>query len=109
MALLSYHQICWHGKILRHKNHHKHASPQASKLSSPRTYWSCCAECQRKNDPFRITYHLYARRFLHACLHRYRLKHSIKKVDTIIIEEVSMVSAELMDFISNLFSRIYGN
>src|SRR5438034_1680526 len=33
----------------------------------------------------------------------------LKKVDTIIIDEVSMVSAELLDFMSNMFARIHNN
>jgi tRNA(Met) C34 N-acetyltransferase TmcA len=33
----------------------------------------------------------------------------LKKVDIIIIDEVSMVSAELLDFISNIFARIHNN
>ena len=33
----------------------------------------------------------------------------LKKVDTIIIDEISMVSAELLDFISNMFARIHNN
>ena len=33
----------------------------------------------------------------------------LKKVETIIIDEISMVSAELLDFISNIFARIHNN
>ncbi|CAG8534965.1 12161_t:CDS:2 [Rhizophagus irregularis] len=38
-----------------------------------------------------------------------QLNARLKKVDTLIIEEISMVSAELFDFISNLFARIHNN
>ena len=31
------------------------------------------------------------------------------KVETIIIEEVSMVSAELLDYILNIFTNLYNN
>ncbi|CAG8725741.1 9760_t:CDS:2, partial [Rhizophagus irregularis] len=37
------------------------------------------------------------------------LKTRLKKIDTIIIEEVSMVSAELLDFISNVFANLHNN
>ncbi|CAG8805572.1 5342_t:CDS:2 [Gigaspora margarita] len=33
----------------------------------------------------------------------------LQKIDTLIIEEISMVSAELLDFISNLFARLHNN
>ncbi len=33
----------------------------------------------------------------------------MKKIDTIIIEETSIVSAELFEFISNMFAVIYNN
>src|ERR1044071_3117524 len=36
-------------------------------------------------------------------------KEKLKKIDTIIIEEISMVSIELFDFISNMFAAIHGN
>jgi ATP-dependent exoDNAse (exonuclease V) alpha subunit len=37
------------------------------------------------------------------------LKTRLKKVDTLIIEEISMVSADLLDFISNLFANLHNN
>ena len=37
------------------------------------------------------------------------LRSFLLKVDTIIIDEVSMVSAELLDFISNLFANLHNN
>jgi len=37
------------------------------------------------------------------------LKSRLKKIDTIIIEEISMVSAELLDFISNIFVNLHDN
>ena len=37
------------------------------------------------------------------------LRTSLKKIDTIIIEEISMVSAELLDFISNMFANLHNN
>ncbi|CAG8822308.1 28832_t:CDS:2, partial [Gigaspora margarita] len=33
----------------------------------------------------------------------------LQKIDTLIIEEISMVSAKLLDFISNLFARLHNN
>ncbi|CAG8733634.1 44112_t:CDS:2, partial [Gigaspora margarita] len=33
----------------------------------------------------------------------------LQKIDTLIIEEISIVSAKLLDFISNLFTRLYNN
>lgn len=33
----------------------------------------------------------------------------LKRIDTIIIDEISMVSAELFDFISNMFAKIHNN
>lgn len=36
-------------------------------------------------------------------------KEKLKKIDTIIIEEISMVSAELFEFISNMFATIHNN
>ncbi|GES95913.1 AAA family ATPase [Rhizophagus clarus] len=37
------------------------------------------------------------------------LKSRLKKINTIIIEEISMVSAELLDFISNIFANLHNN
>src|SRR6185437_4860365 len=37
------------------------------------------------------------------------LKTRLQKIDTIIIDEISMVSAELFDFISNLFANLHNN
>ncbi|CAB5350528.1 unnamed protein product [Rhizophagus irregularis] len=37
------------------------------------------------------------------------LRKTLKKVDTIIIDEISMVSGELLDFVSNLFAHLHGN
>jgi ATP-dependent exoDNAse (exonuclease V) alpha subunit len=37
------------------------------------------------------------------------LRTSLKKITTIIIEEISMVSSELLDFISNMFANLHGN
>src|SRR5438067_180239 len=37
------------------------------------------------------------------------LKTRLKKVDTLIIEEISMVSTKLLDFISNLFANLHNN
>src|SRR4051812_46901478 len=36
-------------------------------------------------------------------------KSKLKNADTIIIEEISMVSAELLDFISNTFASLHNN
>ena len=36
-------------------------------------------------------------------------KTRLKKVDTLIIDEISMVSAELLDFVSNLFANLHNN
>lgn len=33
----------------------------------------------------------------------------LKKIDTIIIDEISMVFTELLDFLSNTFTRIHNN
>ncbi|GET00458.1 AAA family ATPase [Rhizophagus clarus] len=37
------------------------------------------------------------------------LRSSLKKITTLIIEEISMVSAELLDFISNMFANLHNN
>ncbi|CAG8828464.1 3429_t:CDS:1, partial [Cetraspora pellucida] len=37
------------------------------------------------------------------------LKTHLQRIDTLIIEEISMVSAELLDYISNLFARLHNN
>src|ERR1043165_6490936 len=37
------------------------------------------------------------------------LRSSLMKVETIIIEEVSMVTAELLDYISNIFANLHNN
>ena len=37
------------------------------------------------------------------------LRTSLKKIKTLIIDEISMVSAELFDFISNLFANLHNN
>ncbi|CAG8775732.1 3835_t:CDS:1, partial [Ambispora leptoticha] len=37
------------------------------------------------------------------------LKTHLQKADTIIVDEISMVSAELLDFISNLFANLHTN
>src|SRR5260364_101415 len=37
------------------------------------------------------------------------LKTYLQKIDTIIIEEISIVSAELLDYISNLFASLHNN
>ncbi len=33
----------------------------------------------------------------------------LKKIDTIIIEEISMISAQLLEFMSNMFATIHNN
>ena len=38
-----------------------------------------------------------------------KFKEKLKKIDTIIIEEISMVSGELLEFISNMFATIHNN
>ncbi|CAG8558468.1 12505_t:CDS:2 [Ambispora leptoticha] len=44
----------------------------------------------------------------HALTDR-ELKSHLQKVDTIIIDEISIVSAELLDFVSNLFANLHEN
>jgi ATP-dependent DNA helicase PIF1 len=47
--------------------------------------------------------------FQTLAFHENELKEKLKKIDTIIIDEVSIVFAKLLDFISNIFATIYNN
>ena len=48
-------------------------------------------------------------RFCTLIFHDNELKDKLKKINTIIIDEISMVSAELLNFISNTFATIHQN
>ncbi|CAG8819086.1 5081_t:CDS:2 [Gigaspora margarita] len=48
-------------------------------------------------------------RFISKAFANKDFKTYLQKIDTLIIEEISMVSAKLLDFISNLFARLHNN
>ena len=111
MAIFFYHWLSRDWKIVYYKHDNKYSFSKIATLPYCSTYRRCSPECWWNYNPFRITVHISSTHagFLIQAYIDNKLRTSLKKIDTIIIEEISMVFAELLDFISNMFANLHNN